>query len=133
MAVSITIQYSRSEPTPLLQSYDLKALVESATDMPKEIFVFQRGVAPATPAGLQPPSDRFICIADPVDLEEYPVGAPALDAEMPYYRLSEVTMRFRSMTELEFTRDLIEDDVQRLVAALKASSTLPVTEEVTYG
>lgn len=133
MAVSITIRYSRSEPTPLLQSYDLQILVTAATDMPKEIFVFQRGVAPATPAGLQPPSDRFICIADPVDLEEFPVGAPALNAEMPYYRLDTVTLRFRSMTELEFTRDLIEDDVNRLVAALKAAGTLPVTEDVTYG
>ena len=48
MAVSITVKYYRSEPTPLLQSYDLKAVVESATDMPKEVFVFQRGVAPAS-------------------------------------------------------------------------------------
>ena len=132
MVVSITVEYARSEPTPLLQSYDLKVSVTSATDMPKEIFVFQRGVAPATPAGLQPPSDRFTCIADPVDLEEFPVAAPAIDAEMPYYRLSEVTMRFRSLSELEYTKDLIAEDIERLVAALKAASSLPVTEEVTY-
>jgi hypothetical protein len=132
MAASITIKYYRSEPTPLLQSYDLKAVVEAATDMPKEIFVFQRGVAPATPDGVQLPGDRFICIADPVDLEEFPPNAPALNVEMPYYRLKEVTVRFRSLTELEYTRELMDEDVQRLVNALKATETLPVTEEVVY-
>ena len=132
MAASITIKYYRSEPTPLLQSYDLKAVVEAATDMPKEIFVFQRGVAPATPDAILPPGDRFICIADPVDLEEFPTNTPAINAEMPYYRLSEVTVRFRSLTELVYTRQLMDEDVQRLVNALKATEVLPVTEEVTY-
>jgi len=131
MAISITVRYDRSEPLPQLQSYDLHVVVESATEMPKEIFIFQQGVAPAY-AKNEPPTDRFICLADPVDLEEVPIGAPDIPNEMPYFRLSEVLLRFRSYSELEDTRNLLGQDIQRLVNSLKAAASLPVTDEVTY-
>jgi hypothetical protein len=131
MSVGITVKYYRSNIVEPLQSYDLRVYVDSATDMPKEIFVFQQGLAPAYEGG-GPATDRFICLADPVDLEEWPVGAPALDAEIPYFRTREVTLRFRSMQELEDTRILIDEDIQRLVNALKAAANLPLVETKTY-
>lgn len=131
MAVGIVVKYYRSQIVEELQSYDLRVYIDSATDMPKEIFVFQRGLAPAYEGG-GPPTDRFICLADPVDMEEWPVNAPNLDAEIPYFRTREVTLRFRSVQELEDTRILIDQDIQRLVNALKAAASIPLVETKTY-
>ena len=131
MAISITVKYYRSEIITGLQSYDLRVVAESATDMSKKIFVFQRMVPiPPIPAT---PDDRFTCLADPVDLEEIPEDAPDLDNEMPYFRVDEVTLRFRDMTTLEEVKNLIDEDVQRLVDSLKAAANVALTETKIYG
>lgn len=136
MAVSIKVQYSRSpiDVVPPPQSYDLNVKVLEATDMPKEIFVLQRGLAvPNTPPAPNiPAEDTFICLADPVDLEEFPVGAPNLAREMPYFRVAEITLRFRAMEILEETLELLDDDIGQLVDALKVASTLAVISERTH-
>jgi hypothetical protein len=131
MAISIKVQYSRSEPTEHLFSYDLKIEVLEATDMPEEIFVFERRTSPPLQTGGDP-TDKFVCIADPVDLQEFPPNAPALDDEMPYFRVTEVTLRFRSMVTLEETKDLIDEDIQLLVNSLKAAENVVPVEEKTY-
>ena len=131
MAPSIKVKYSRTEQTENLYGYDLKLEVLEATDMPEEIFVFQRRTSPPLEAG-QDPTDTFVCIADPVDLQEYPPTAPDLENEMPYFRVKEVLLRFRSMITLEETRDLIDEDIQLLVNSLKAVETVVPTEEKTY-
>lgn len=131
MAAKLTVRYWTSEVTQELQSYDLKVSIEESTDMPKEVFVIQRGVTP--PQGAEEGStDFFQCVADPVDLEEFPVGAPDLANEMPYYRVSEITLRFRSLIELEDVRDGIDEDLAGLVNALKIAESLPVYEEVVH-
>ena len=131
MAASLTVKYWVSEVEAHLQSYDLKVEAVSATDMPTEVFVLQRGVAPALRPGAGP-TDVFQCIADPVDLEEFPVDVPDLANEMPYYRVAEVMLRFRSMSELDEVRDGIGEDLQGLVDALKIAASLTVFEEITY-
>ena len=128
MAASIVVKYYRNVITAGIQSYDLRVVVDSAVDMPKEIFILQHGVAaPGNPA-----QDQFVCLADPVDLEEVPVGAPDLANEMPYFRMSEVTLRFRDMPDLEDTKTLIDEDIQRLVNALNAAANVELTETKTY-
>jgi hypothetical protein len=117
--------------TITLFSYDLKVEVIEATEMPEEIFVFQRRTLPPLSAG-EDPTDAFVCLADPVDLQEFPPTAPALDEEIPYFRVNEVTLRFRSMLQLEDVQRLIDEDIQILVNSLKAAATLTPTEDVTY-
>jgi len=131
MAVDLTVKFYRTEITANLQSYDLRVVVDSATEMVEEIFVFQRGASPAPTAGAEP-TDKFVCVADPVDLQEYPVNTPNLDAEIPYYRLKEVTFSFRSMDILAATKVGIEEDLQKLVDSLNAVADTVLMEEVTY-
>ena len=131
MAITIDVRYSVNEKQEGLFSYDLKVEVLAATDMPEEIFIFQRCVEPAESVNTQP-TDQFVCLADPVDLQEVPVNVPDPANEMPYYRTKEVLLRFRDMTTLTETKDLIAQDVQLLVDSLKAAATLTATEDVTY-
>ena len=81
MAVELEVRFSRSKITQGQQSYDLKVEILNATDMPSKVFVMQRGVAP--PQGQEPVStDRFIALADPLDLEEFPEDSPDLENEI---------------------------------------------------
>lgn len=141
MAPSIKIRYERSDIQPGLQAYGLKLTVLEATDMPKEIFVMRRDVKPAvdpvtapapgvTDPGIQP--DTFICLADPVDLEEVPVDVPDPANEMPYYRLGVVEFWFRSPDILEETYTLFTEDVAKLVQSLKSLASIATTEDITY-
>lgn len=131
MAISIDIRYYVTTKQHELFCYALRVVAVQATEMAKEIFVFQRNVAPAMSENTQP-TDQFVCLADPVDLEEFPVDSPDLDNEMPYYRADEVTLLFRDMTSLQETQELIASDVQQLVDSLKAQSSLELMQEVTY-
>lgn len=131
MGISLIVDYSNNEMTANLFSYDLVVEVKAASEMPSQIFIFQRQVAPPDNPGSI--IDNFVCIADPVDLEEVPVNSPDLANEMPYYRLSKVTLRFRSMSELADALLLIKQDIARLVNSLIEASNLGTPEEVIYG
>lgn len=131
MAISLIVDYSTNEMTENLFSYDLVVEVKAASDMPMEIFIFQRQVAPPDNPSLI--TDNFVCIADPVDLEEVPVNSPDIANEMPYYRMKKVVLRFRSMSELADALLLIKQDVARLVTSLIEASNLGLPEEVIYG
>jgi len=126
----LVVRYSTNEAAIGVQSYDLKVVVTNAVGMSDKIFVFQRTVN--NPSDAQE-EDRFICIADPVDLEEFPEDSPDIGNDMPYYRLSQVTLRFRDMVTLEETKELIELDIQQLVYSINVASTVTLFEEVTYG
>lgn len=131
MSASLTIQYHQSVEHKSLFSYALKVVVTNAVDMPTEVFVFRRGAAPAPSAG-ETVQDSFVCIADPVDLEEVPANVPDLANEMPYYRLNEVTLAFRSLEELNETKELIAADLNLLVTSVQAMASFTLTETVTY-
>ena len=131
MPVQLNTRYQLTKPEAGIQSFDLIVTITSATDMPEEVFIFQRGVAPAASVD-EAPTDTFVCIADPVDLEEFPVNSPDLLNEIPYYRMSTVTLRYRSMSELEEARDMIAADLDALVKSLKVSNTLTIFLETGY-
>lgn len=137
MAASIVVRFYRSKLQQSLQGYDLRVVAVSAVEMPVEIFVFQRGVAPAVSPDAQGgqqhgATDQFCCLADPVDLEEFPVGAPDLANEIPYYRVADVTLRFRSVDLLAEAQGLIADDIQALVTSLNSLTDIELMEEVQY-
>lgn len=114
-----------------VQSYDMVLEVIIASGMPKEIFVFQHGIAPPY-AGGEPPTDYFVSIADPVDLEDFPADAPNMEAWNPFYRTDKVTLRFRSTVDLEETWEFIKQDVQGLVDRLNAGVTGGTSEDVSF-
>lgn len=131
---SITIKKTVPPISPTMQSYDMTLEVTTATDMPREIFVFKKSLptlpAPPVQAPAAAPGDLFISIADPVDLEEYPVDTPDMANSNPYFRTKIVTLRFRSLVDLEDTWVYINQDIQGLVNALNAASQPGTTEEV---
>jgi hypothetical protein len=124
MAASIEVRFSQDPPSPDKQSYDLKVEVLSAIEMPEEIFLLQRHVAPAMEGG-GTPQDLFISVADPLDLEEYPAG---MDPKFPCYRVSVVVLRFRDQASLLQTKQFIIDDIQGLVDAINGALTNPISE-----
>lgn len=132
---SITIRKTIPAVQPLMQSYDMTVEVTSATDMEQEIFVFKQALptlpAPPVQAPAAPAKDLFVMVADPVDLEEFPVGSPDMANSNPYFRLKIVTLRYRSLVDLEQDWVYINEDIQGLVNALNTASQAGTTEEIT--
>ena len=64
MAISLTAQYNRSTNDISLYGYTLQVVITDASGMPQEIFVFQRGAAPAPSAGETQYVGRTITAAD---------------------------------------------------------------------
>lgn len=131
MAASLTVAYDYSCSRSTLFGYALRVRVTAASGMSGAVFIFQRGAAPAPAAG-EDVEDMFICIADPVDLQEIPESAPALDQEIPYYRLAEVTLAFRSVEERDATKTAIEEDIRLLVRSVNLMESFTHTDTVTY-
>jgi hypothetical protein len=130
--MDITVRYYGPEDLAGLQAYRLRVVVAAATDISTKIFVFRTKVDSNTDQGFNSTNDSFVSVADPVDLEQYPEDAPDLDNNMPYYRLDEVTLDFRSVGELEDVKALIETDINSLVASMKSLETLTLMEEVIH-
>ena len=129
--MNLTVTYTQTQPTENLQGYRL-ALVAVGTDMPSEIFVCQRRVPSATDPAYNDLPDKFISLADPVDLEQYPAGSPDLGGQVPFYRVSEITLVFRTIQELEETKVMLDADIRELVHSLKTMEAATVTEEISY-
>lgn len=114
---SLTAEYYTGPLDTPLQSYRLRVIVTNADGLDREVFMFQR-VAARPPTSDESITDNFVCVCDPVDLDEVPIGAPDLLNEMPYYRLNEVTLSFRSSDELLATKSDIETDLADLIRAI---------------
>ena len=119
----------RSTPGPPghTMAYRLEILVE-AEGVDPEIFMYTR--QPLDPA-TNTTGDRFIHIATPTDLEEYPTGLPDPTTRFPFFRLASVDLIFRSLDQLEETWDGIVDDVTKLTEALALLQLLSAEEMVT--
>lgn len=131
MSTSLSVQYDQSSSKANLFGYTLKVTVANAVGMPAEIFVFQRGAAPAPTAGATA-QDQFVCIADPVDLDEIPALAPDIAAEIPYYRLSSVTLGFRSVEDRAETMADIAADILKLVESMNVMATVATSATAIY-
>jgi hypothetical protein len=114
------------------QSFDMKVETLNATDMPTEVFVFQAGVAPVRTNQQPEPTDYFISIADPVDLEELPIGSADPANGIPFYRETTVFFRARCLEDLDEAWNFIQEDVQGLVDALNTGLDEVETEDITF-
>ena len=132
MAISLTAQYDHTTNDRSLYGYSLRITVTAAQGMPAEIFVYQRGAAPAPAAGEQV-QDNYICIADPVDLDEIPAVAPDMTQEIPYYRTSQVVLAFRDLEELQECEEFLKADIATLVRSMNAMTAFIPQETETYG
>ena len=130
MQLEVTYSYT-SPDNDNLQGYRL-ALSATGTDIPSEVFVCQRRVPSATDPAYNDLPDKFISLADPVDLEQYPAGSPDLGGQVPFYRVSEITLVFRTVQELEETKVMLDADIRELVHSLKTMEAATVTEEISY-
>ena len=132
MAASITLRMDRTrDEVQLYQSYTMKVSVTAAIGVDPKIFVFQRGVPPPLAGTTPQPVDRFVKVASVVDLEDFPPDGPNIDREMPYYRVDNATLVFRSLTDLQETWNYIQDDVRGLLADVNTALVDPITITVT--
>jgi hypothetical protein len=96
---------------------------ENAVLMPAEIFRYiRRPYNPATGAE----ADEFDGVCSVPDLEELPVGAPTGSPQ--FFRLAELDLVFRSMTEADEAWDVIRADVGTLVRTLNLADELGAAE-----
>ena len=124
--------YTYTKPSNHIQGYRL-ALSAASTDMPSEVFVCQRRVPSATDPEYNELPDKFVSLADPVDLEQYPINEPDLAGGVPYYRVDNITLIFRSAEELEEVKVMLDEDVRELIHSLLTMATDTDEETVTYG
>lgn len=130
--MQLTVRYYGPDRESGVQNYDLRVEVTNAVDMSAKVFVWQRKVSSQTDSQADDLGDEFVSVADPVDLEQYPEDSPDLDSDVPYYRTDTVSLRFRSMSELEDVKSRIDVDLTGLLYSLKVNETLLVMEEKTY-
>ena len=121
----------RASDPALYMGYSMIVETENAVDMPEEIFVFQRGIAPARSQQDPVPTDQFIKVAAPVDLEDYPPSPDDVREDMPFYRAKDVELWFRTEEERDEVWEYIQDDVAGLVNFLNNHLDEDFTEEVT--
>lgn len=114
---SITVSYYQSPVHDCrIYGYALRVKVEEAVGMPSKIFVFQRGRKRTNDGEY---IDHFVNIASPMDSDNVPEDEPVLNADIPYYRLDEVTMYFRNLDDLMETKNDIAGDIFNLVQTYK--------------
>jgi len=130
--MELAVTYSYTNPDNNIQGYRL-VLSAVGTDMPSEVFVCQRRVPSATDPEYNELPDKFVSLADPVDLEHYPVDAPDLDNNVPYYRVAEITLVFRTIEELNEVKVMLDADIRDLIHSLTVIENDTVGETVNYG
>lgn len=116
--------YTSTTDDKNLYAYALKAEVTEVEGILDEngnpdprIFIFQRGVG-IMPNGSKT-RDVFFGIATPLDMQEIPGDEPDLDNDLPFYRLNEVTLWFRCLSDLEQAKKDIDGDITALIKTYK--------------
>ena len=118
LEVKYTTNYEDRHDT--LSVYTLNVEVTGSVNMTDKIFVFQYG----GDAG-----DFFIKVATPIDLEEIPEDNANLEEEIPFYRLSSVSLEFESIEILQDTKKFIEQDINTLVRGVNSIDNSIYQEE----
>lgn len=129
----------RLKLTPAFQRYfvanetDGFRMTVLATDgnlIPNEVFAYR--AEPIQPG--QPVSQAFFShICSPVDLEEFPIGAPLVDSDPPWFRIASLDLVFRSRAACDEVWGLIQEDVSSLRTSMDHGDTLVTGAEVWIG
>ena len=108
------------------QAYRMVATVTEYEGISPDIFLYaRRTLEPKT----ETTGDVFISVCGPSDIEEFPVGEPDPLADLPYYRLSQIDLLFRSAETMEETWTAILSDIRNLGEAMTQINKLEVQEE----
>jgi len=114
-----------------LRAFRLRIEVaETSPDMSRYVFVYRR----------HPPDpytgevfDEFCTVASPVDMSEYPVGAPDPNLPFPFFRKDFIEVDVRSLKDFDETWDLVVKQVCVLTQALDDMENLVQDEEAVCG
>jgi hypothetical protein len=134
MPASITLKRTVRKSDPALyQGYAMIVEVTNAVDVAEEIFVIQRKVAPSVSADNDEMTDRFVKVASPVDLQNYPPSPTEFSEDIHFYRVQAVELWFRNEEERDDTWELLQEDVKGLVNFLNnhLDADFTETEEIT--
>lgn len=108
----------------------LRITATSGFGMPNEVFAYlERPLI----AGAQATEGVFSHVCSPVDLEDFPINAPAANALPPWYRADRVDLLFRSRSQAEAAREAIFAGVENLILALDKLDTLQATPPTVLG
>jgi hypothetical protein len=121
---SCYIQLSKQESSGVpgrTQAYRLVLTVTDTLGIEPELFLYARRTLNPT-SGEQ--ADAFISICSPSDIEEFPVGAPDPDADLPFFRLDSVDLLFRNPELMLETYNAILQDFAELARSMDAIAQL---------
>lgn len=114
-----------------LRVFRLRVEVDETTGgMDPYVFMYrQRPADPFTNVVL----DEFIGTASPVDLSDYPAGAPDPALNMPFFRRSYFELDIRSQTEAEAVYQTVVTELNHLCLALDKAQNLQVVDTLWLG
>lgn len=113
-----------------LSAFRLKIVATDAVGLDNEIFLFRRN--PQSPY-TEEQTDTFITICSPVDMADFPVGAPDPLKTFPFFRAASVELDFRTVEQAEDSWVDIVREVGNLVTALNKLENLTPTLQLRIG
>ncbi len=123
------VSHRRIKLTPAFQTVTAPGIsvfrftltASDAHELPDAIFAYRE-------IPLQPGQASTVAVFDhvcsPVDLQEYPVGAPRVNADPPWFRLPSVDLECRTRAQALQTHDDLVADVVALINGMNAADVL---------
>lgn len=112
--IELTCEVSVYNVTGRPQAWRMRITVTDYYNIDPNIFMYLR-TGPNAAGVLQ---DTFESVASPVDITEYPAGAPDTNQDPAFYRLAEIDILSRNRTLLDETWRLIKADRDELVRTM---------------
>lgn len=110
--------------------FRIRIVIDSAEGMPDTVFRYLKRLPQPTNGDT---ILRFDGVCSPADLEEFPESEPDPTRLPAFCRLSYVDLLFRSQAVAMEAKDLIEEELRRLVILLDNSDDLIDLPQVAYG
>lgn len=109
-----------------LGAFRLRIEVTEAYEMDRNVFVYRRDSPTPNTTEVK---DTFFAVASPVDMEEYPPGAPDPKHTFPFFRLAFVELDLRAVSLADSVWSTIKSEVCALVNGLDLLERLRPIEE----
>lgn len=124
-------RYGMITPDPTRNIFRIRIeVIDFSGDIDGRIFLFKRSpVNPYTSTY----SDNYMCVCAPVDMAEYPPGAPDPEKPYPFFRSHMVEADLRNMADIEKYWELVKSDVCQLMQSLDLAADLKVIEDFNCG
>ncbi len=128
--IRITPAFQRDFVVNVTDCFRLTLTADNGHLVPNEIFACR--AVPIQPGDAEV-RGVFSHICSPVDLEEFPVGQPYVNAVPPWFRLAAIALKFRGRDEAMVAYDQILGDITALVASMDAADVLEAAAPVWIG